>query len=486
MKSYYKNNKLFEFILIGFFVITAFFLRKEGFDNGGRFSFDEALYVSMAIEMSYDISHYNAINYCLQYPPQRQQSFPPYLWKKLFKHPPMYCYLILFSYKIHKGLGLQDIDPRKQAAMVSIIMGIIAIIAIYLIGQKVFGQTEGILAALFLAIDPVHWICSQKIWMETTITTFILLSGLFYVYSYRKKDGDWLFFLLTGLSIGCAALTKYPGAIALIVILLYTFISRYDLLKYPKWYIIPMAMILVLIHWIMWNFDIYGMEFIFPSHDGFEDTLTGYRVLRKYIPFLLLICAIIIGIYFFYRKKIHERITIPSILKNNYLWLAVVFFCAIVAVGVDQWKKIIPALSLFYEPPTSWRMGFFKDEPKYFYMKKLFEYFPVYLFGYISPFFISWKEREHKALPVLFAYLILIFFIFWGNFQSRYILPAIPWFLLLSAYAILFLNKKITLMENKKLRILLYSLLWGFTLFSIAKAIQVDVLLAWTNKPCYF
>jgi len=483
--NYYKNNKIFVFVIISVIVILAFFLRKKGFENGGRYSFDEALYVFMAMEMRYDISHYNAINYCLQYPPQRQQTFPPYLWKKLFKHPPMYCYLILASYKIHNEFWKQDEDPKKQAVMVSIIMGIIGIIAVFLIGKKVFGTAEGILAALFLTIDPVHWICSQKMWMETTVTTFILLSALFYIYSYRKKDGDWLFFLLSGLSIGCAALTKYPAGISLFIIFLYTALTRSYLLKYPKWYIIPISMFLILAHWIMWNLDVYGLSFFFPSGAGFEDMALGHKVLKKYIPFLLLVCGITYGGYYLYKSKKLSNLKLPGFLKNKYIWLSIISIISIFGIG-GEWKKIIPALSLYYEPPTSWRMGFFKSEPWYFYMKKLFEYFPVYIIGYISPFLISWKDREHKLMPVIYSFLILVFFIFWGNFQSRYILPAVPWFLLLSAYGILHMHKNICLLQNKYLCTVLWIALWGFTLFGVAKAIQVDVLLAWTNKPCYF
>ncbi|MCD6459232.1 glycosyltransferase family 39 protein [bacterium] len=485
-----NNNLIYEIIFVFIICLTALSLRSNGFKDKGRTTFDEALYVHMAYEMSFDIRHYNAINYSRQYVSRRPKKLPDYLWKKIFKHPPMYCYLILNSYKIHNNFGLQKTPIKRQAVRVSIWMGVLTVLAVYLIGRFISGPLVGGLAALFLTIDPVHWICSQKIWMETTITFFMVLSGLFYLYALKKEKGRIIFYILTGLSIGCAALTKYPGALAIVAVFLYTLFNRRDILKQPKWILIPGFMFLALLDWLFWNFDVYGIGFFLGEGKGFDDIRVGYTVLKKIIPLIVFAIGLFFGSVYLWKKKkiteIFQKTTVPSILKNKIVWMLIAAGTALF-IARDDLIKIISALSLKYEPPTSWRMGFFAREPWYFYLKRLFLYFPIYIFAYFSPFFVGWRRKNpQSSLPVYFAGIICLFFILWGNYQSRYILPAVPWLLILSAYTIVNINKQIMALKNANLRTISLVILWAIVGLSIAKAVQVDLLLAVTNKPCYF
>ncbi len=484
MKS--KELFVYEVVAVAMFLILGAFLRYQGFKNGGRYTFDECLYPTMAHEMSYDINHYNSINYSMQAIKKRpNRKMPDYLWKKVFKHPPMFCYMIMASFKIH---GKNSRDFLAQSVKVSVLMGVLAILAVYLVGRMVFSPQVGILAAFFLLIDPVHWICSQKIWMETTVTFFALLAPLLYIFALKKPKFETLFYVLTGLAAGGAVLTKYTGGLAFISIFLYTLFFYPKKLSMPKWMLIPLCMFFVLIPWLKLNFDVYGFDFLFASKKGFEDMKHGQKVLAKFLPLFAMGGGALI-VYFLFRKKIldYGRISakIPVFLRNRYLWMGILWGVIIVSIG-SGWKKIIPALSLAYEPPTSWRGGFFATEPWYFYLKKLFEYFPVYIWAYLSPFFLSFKKKSFGVMILINATLTAIFFIFWGNFQSRYILPAVPWLLILSAFGIFFVHDKISILENKTKRNVLYVCLWCLVAYAVAKAIQVDMLLAWTNKPCYF
>ena len=53
---------------------------------------------------------------------------------------------------------------------------------------------------LFLWLDPVNIICSQKVWPDTTMSFFTLLSVIFFVLALKRQNG--LFFILCGLSVG--------------------------------------------------------------------------------------------------------------------------------------------------------------------------------------------------------------------------------------------------------------------------------------------
>ncbi|MCB1196268.1 glycosyltransferase family 39 protein, partial [bacterium] len=208
MKQINQHSASFLIIGLSVLLITAYILREKGFENGERTTFDEDLYAYMAYEMTVDIRHYNAINFSSlirQHSPNR--FLPDYLWKKLFKHPPFYSYLIVLSYKLHKELGYPITDQpqaRHQAVRVSNCMGVLGILIIFLLGFYIFDWRVGVLAALFLAIDPVHWICSQKIWMETTLMTVMMASGLFYIMSYKYEKRKILFLILSGCCAGTA------------------------------------------------------------------------------------------------------------------------------------------------------------------------------------------------------------------------------------------------------------------------------------------
>lgn len=490
-----KHNRLiFEIAVIAVLMICALFIRHKGFHNGGRFTFDEALYAFMAYEMYHDISHYNAINYTNQYLRSRPgKPMPPYLFKKLFKHPPLYCFLILNSYKVHEGVGLfnpQQITQdmiMSQAVWVSILMGAFTVGLVYCIARMIYGIIPALIASWFMVIDPVHWICSQKVWMETTLTFFMALAPFLYILSYRKKDGHPLYFALSGLTLGFAALTKYPGGIMLAAIVFYTLLTRPAFFRRPVWLLVPICMFIILMPWIFRNLEEYGLAFIFGEGKGFADIRLGYTALKKILLASIIPVGAGVALYYTIKKKqvSFSIVKIPAILKNKFVWMAVTGVLILVCLGSNLFG-ILSALSLKHEPETSWRMLFFKDEPWYFYLKRLFIYSPIYIFAYISPFLIMWKKREHHLLPILCAGVVVVFFIAWGNFQCRYILPAVPWLLVMAGYTVNFINTSILKLENKPLRAVLLGGLWLFVLFAFIKALQIDAVLAWTNKPCYF
>ena len=85
------------------------------------------------------------------------------------------------------------------------------------------------LTTFFLWADPVSIICSQKVWMESVLSFFTILS--IYLFAYAVQRHKDIYFLFAGISAGLAALTKYPGFLALIIILSYALGYERRLLK---------------------------------------------------------------------------------------------------------------------------------------------------------------------------------------------------------------------------------------------------------------
>lgn len=93
------------------------------------------------------------------------------------------------------------------------LFGIFNIVIIYFIGKKLFDSRAGLIAALFLAVDPMNVAWSFIFKPDTLMISLVLLSFLFICRLYgaakiRKTD-----YVLTGLFIGLAAAAKYNAVL---------------------------------------------------------------------------------------------------------------------------------------------------------------------------------------------------------------------------------------------------------------------------------
>lgn len=64
------------------------------------------------------------------------------------------------------------------------------------------------MAAILYAMDPVS-ACSQKIWPDTSLAFFMVLSV--YLFLLAKKNNNAIVYILSGIAGGIAVNIKYPG-----------------------------------------------------------------------------------------------------------------------------------------------------------------------------------------------------------------------------------------------------------------------------------
>ncbi len=92
-----------------------------------------------------------------------------------------------------------------------------SIVLAYIIGKRHLNVHAGILAAVMIAVNPLHIQESHLINVDTPLTFFVLLSLLF---AYRLVDEQNIkWYILSGISIGLAAATKYNGALLFLLLL---------------------------------------------------------------------------------------------------------------------------------------------------------------------------------------------------------------------------------------------------------------------------
>lgn len=95
-------------------------------------------------------------------------------------HPPLYFVFLTFWFDV---LGVSPFTAR----LFSVGVGVAAVLLIYLVGRRLFDETTGLAAALFLAVSPFHVQYSREARMYALMVLFALAS---YYYFVRLTRGD--------------------------------------------------------------------------------------------------------------------------------------------------------------------------------------------------------------------------------------------------------------------------------------------------------
>jgi 4-amino-4-deoxy-L-arabinose transferase-like glycosyltransferase len=163
-------------------------------------------------------------------------------------HPPLYYWTLKAWADI---FGSSEMALRSLSAA----WGLLAVVLVFLIGQRLFGVLAGALAALLLAVAPLAVYYSQEVRMYGQVTAL----GLLAVYAYtrgipergataRSAGNDWLYALA-----GVATLyTQYLGVALLAAVNLHALIwwRERSRLEWLKWLAANAAVAVVFLPWL--------------------------------------------------------------------------------------------------------------------------------------------------------------------------------------------------------------------------------------------
>jgi hypothetical protein len=175
-------------------VCLAFGFRIYGIDFGlpGRFHPDET-------------PKFNAI--------ERMTAFNT--WNpSYFLHPSLLLYATIFVESIMHKLGVGwdfNSSVRLSGRVVSALAGTFSVLFVYLIGARLYTRFVGVVAALLLAVFPLHVTCSRYMKEDALMTLFFLMA-VFVVIVAVKNNRPWLL-ILAGIAAGFGLGTKYTGAL---------------------------------------------------------------------------------------------------------------------------------------------------------------------------------------------------------------------------------------------------------------------------------
>ena len=244
-----------------------------------------------------------------------------YYDEPMFHRPYGFAYALMLSHRLFAGgkdyvalrSGGRDAAGRVYsknadktwysqfyAAFVPFLFSILLILATYLLAAKMFSREAALISAFLMAISPIEILSSQKIWADTMLSFFVILTVLLF-FAGRDKN-SMIFSFLAGVSSGTAVLVKQTGGFIIIAILIFhLWQNRYRLFKlgeiprvlFEKHLLIfGLGMLAVTFHWFYAASATYGHPLYAPHIDKEVFKEVGWFMTLRARPRFLYLAAI--------------------------------------------------------------------------------------------------------------------------------------------------------------------------------------------------
>jgi len=454
--------------IIAVLVLAALIIKPQSLNKREMYSVDEMLYNMMANQMTVDLTDYNAIGYYDQAMKHNPGAhLPDYFKKPIFKHPPLYSVILM----IPKRFGFIRL---WHANYFSFYLSLLLSVAVYFITKWLYDDRTALFAFAIILIEPVTWICSLRVWMECSLALFMWLSLMFFV-AGLKNDKHYIF---SGIFLGCAMLTKYPGALVAPIIILFVVFFRPDVLKNKKFYLIFGIAGLMFLPWIIWNIRVYGDFFSTLLYHGNDVSIGKILGVIKTIIFSILAILVISGAGFVaYKGYFYKAQKLIFGTRWVRILIGALLICLLFSIKNIRQGAMESVLLNQLPPVSNLFPSIFADGPWFFYFEQLLKMSPFFILAYLAVFNIGSQKDGDKLLIISLA-VIMSFYIIWGNYQSRYIVSAIPALIILAArsfWLLWILPEKINKpVFTKAMRIMLS----GVFIYFVVKTLIVDMKVA--------
>ncbi|RIL12478.1 MAG: hypothetical protein DCC75_00345, partial [Proteobacteria bacterium] len=157
-----------------------------------------------------------------------------------FLHPSLLLYSTYFVNYILQAFaffGEFSAEFRESAfiagRLVSALAGTLSIYLTFYVGRRLFGVQTGLIAALFLAVFPLHVTCSRYL-KEDALLTMMILACTAALLKAVQDDRRFSLFL-SALFAGMAASTKYSGILSVLVVAASPWLRSKTLRPDPRW-----------------------------------------------------------------------------------------------------------------------------------------------------------------------------------------------------------------------------------------------------------
>ncbi|MCK5214043.1 MAG: glycosyltransferase family 39 protein [Candidatus Omnitrophica bacterium] len=476
--SYIRPQKTICFLAVLALAFGSFIINQSAFNTDDDYrSFDEVVYWQLGLGLKERPLKYNShsaaelisLNSSIE-----KEKLPDYFTAPLFKHPPFFPFLTSLSMRLFG-------DDIQVARYVSQLMGALLILMTYLLAKDLFGYNVGVLSAAFVYLDPVINMCSQKIWMDTTLAFLTLLSLYLFVRAL-KTENTW-FFISSGMVAGLALNTKYTGGLVLMTFVIYSFFWKRDLFA-NRYFIFSLFLPLIMLFpWLCLNYRVYG----FSSVTGHEELQIFLKQIYPFMVSGIIGSALICYVYLFLkRKKWFDNLKhVRKDLCSNQTVQKIFKLCLGLSMLIVLKDYLMGSLDFFHQPKTSLVHSFIY-EPPIFYFGRLLEYSFIFAFAYLALFSGFHKKNVYGVPLKITIALILLFFSAWGYFQCRYILAAVPLLIILGVACWSHFLKDLHKVNSPIIAFSSRLMLRLTLIYIILRAIFLNFNLTYSKSVCYF
>jgi 4-amino-4-deoxy-L-arabinose transferase-like glycosyltransferase len=354
-----------------FIIVAAALFRFYGIEFGlpGRFHPDET-------------PKFNAIERMVAF----NQWNPQY-----FLHPSLLLYLSMFLEKIMGFIGVGwdfNSQVRLSGRIVSATAGTLSVGLLYLIGRRLYSRFVGVLAALLLAVMPLH-ITSSRYMKEDALMVMFLLAVM-YLVIVAVQTKKPLFLLAAGVAAGLCVGSKYTGLLASGLLLCSPWLASRSLkpdIRFAK-YVILALLLVPLFFFFTTPYSVFD----------FEHFMLGFMSERKH---MLRGHSVEIDAWSQYWMYHARRSLLPGM-------TSIPFLISFIGVGFFLWRRKVEDLwilgvLLLFLLPAEWVRA--KPAPQA--ERYMFPCLPFLAIICAETLRVLANSRVRKAIPILVVCVLL-------------------------------------------------------------------------------
>ena len=475
-----KRSRFYIWIVLGI-CLVSFFVHLQGADyirRQGMLTFDESIYARLGFQLKSGGPYNTQAIYAQQM--KLGRKLPAYVNDPVFHHPPFFPWLVSLSYYLLPQQGSYTLeDLYTMAVKVSNLAGCALILLTFFFGRRLYNPEVGLLGAVLMALEFNLLMCSTKLWIDGTLALMMWLTLYALWLSCRNK----YFFYAAGVGAGLALLTKYTAVLIFPVFISYALLYERPVFRQKEFYFFILISGGILLPWIFHNISSSG-----PGGGLFHQVIASGYYRSRIAEWLRLSAGPMLGavaVFFLWRYVFRRKEREGY--RSNWRWLGTALAAFLFGYLLVQ-KPFLVSLGKSLAWPvsvlTGWKIGLFDDQPKYFYLKQHLEYSFLYFIFFIA-FVDAFRRGKEDAFLAIAAFWVLLFGIFWKNFQGRYVLGFTPAAMMLVAVSLwrygLWLWKK----PQVYMRVL-FGLSCLFFLYVLLKTWRVDYAYALNDSVAYF
>lgn len=274
-----------------------------------------------------------------------------------FEKPILYYWIVALFFKIFGA-------SWAAARISSVVFGSLTVLLTYLLGLRFLTKSAALLSAVILASAFIFFQYSRLVVADITFLFFITLSLFLFVKG--DKEGKRTYFILSFVPLGLSVLTKGPLGLAIVALIILTYIiltKKYNLLKDMK---LPLGLILlfiIILPWPLLMVKMHGQEYlnhiwevetvdkamgsIFKIKEVDNLTLFAIKYLGYYIP-VVIFSFVPWGLFlpFGLFRKINTNKDEGRIFLLSWFWAVFLFFTVVSFKHTHYMLLLSPPLAM--------------------------------------------------------------------------------------------------------------------------------------------